>query len=49
MEKINSYCKNPQNNQVIVIPEASHIFYGKHDEYAKVILDIVQEKVLIQV
>ena len=42
MEKINSYCKNPEQNQVIVIPDASHIFYGKHEEYANSILDCVQ-------
>lgn len=49
MEKINSYCKHPENNQVIVIPDASHIFYGKHKEYAKVILDIVQKYIPIRV
>ena len=42
MEKINSYCKHPEQNQVIVIPDASHIFYGKHEEYANSILDCVQ-------
>lgn len=47
MKKINSYCKNPGQNQVIVVPDASHIFYGKHEEYAQVILDIVQQKDLI--
>lgn len=45
MEKINSYTKNPKNNEVIVIPDASHIFYNKHNEYADVILDIVKRKV----
>lgn len=45
MEKINSYCKNPKDNEVIVIPEASHIFYGKHEEYANVVLDIVKRRV----
>lgn len=48
IEKINSYCKNPEQNQVIVVPDASHIFYGKHEEYAKVMLDIVRKKVLIK-
>lgn len=42
MEKINLYCKNPQNNEVIVIDDASHIFYGKHEEYAQTVLDIVR-------
>lgn len=47
IEKINFCCKNPEQNQVIVVPDASHIFYGKHEEYAKVMLDIVRKKVLI--
>lgn len=47
IEKINSNCKNPNHNQIIVVPDASHIFYGKHEEYAKVILNIVRQKVLI--
>ena len=45
MEKINSYTKNPQNNEIIVIPDASHIFYGKHEQYANVILNIVKRRV----
>ena len=43
MEKINSHCKNPEKNQVIVVPDASHIFYNKHNEYAAVILDCVEK------
>lgn len=39
MEKINSYCKHPEKNQVIVVPDASHIFYGKHEQYAQTVLD----------
>lgn len=42
MEKINSYCKYPENNQVIVVADASHIFYNKHDEYAQTILECIQ-------
>lgn len=45
MKKINSYCKKPEHNKVIVVPDASHIFYGKHEEYAKTILDCVEYKV----
>ncbi len=41
MQKINSYCKRPSDNRVIVVPEASHIFYNKHEEYAQTILDCV--------
>lgn len=49
IEKINSHCKNPEHNQVIVVPDSSHIFYGKHEEYAKIMFDIVKEKVLISI
>ena len=42
MQKINSHCKNPEQNRVIVVPDASHIFYGKHEEYAGVILECVE-------
>ena len=44
MENINSYCKNPEQNRVIVVPEASHIFYGKHEEYASTLLECVQQE-----
>lgn len=47
IEKINSYCRNHEQNRLIVIPDASHIFYGKHEEYARVILDIAAQKELI--
>lgn len=43
MEKINSYCKHPETNKVIVVPNASHIFYGKHQEYASVVLECVEK------
>lgn len=41
LQAINSHCKNPAGNGITVIPDASHIFYGKHEEYAQAILDIV--------
>ena len=44
MEKINSCCKHPSHNQVIVVPDASHIFYGKHEEYAHTILDCIEHQ-----
>ena len=44
MEKINSHCKNPEKNQVIVVPDASHIFFGKHREYAQTILNCVEHQ-----
>ena len=43
MEKINSYCKHPENNKIIVVPDASHIFYNKHNEYASTILECTEE------
>ena len=49
IEKINSYCKNPDKNKVIVIEDASHIFYGKHKEYAQTILNIVKSRNLLEV
>lgn len=42
METLNSWTKDPKHNQVIEVENASHIFYGKHNEYAKTILDCVQ-------
>lgn len=41
MENLNNCCKHPEQNRVIAVPEASHIFYGKHKEYASVILECV--------
>ncbi len=49
MEKINSYCKNPENNKIIVVKDASHIFYNKHEEYAKTIFECVQKYLLAAV
>lgn len=43
MVKLNSYCKHTERNQVIVIPDASHIFYGKDKEYAQTILECVEK------
>ncbi len=42
MEQLNMWTKNPERNRVIEIQDASHIFYGKHKEYAEVVLDCVQ-------
>lgn len=41
METLNSWTRNPENNQVIEVQGASHIFYGMHDEYAQLILDCI--------
>ncbi len=43
MNKLNALTKHPYNNQVIVVPDASHIFYNKHNEYASTILDCIQK------
>ncbi|MBD5401688.1 hypothetical protein HDR58_02645, partial [bacterium] len=42
MEQLNQWTKAPDNNQVIEVEGASHIFYGKHDIYAETILDCIQ-------
>lgn len=43
IEKINTFCKNPHSNIIIEIPDASHIFYGKHNEYAEEILNCIKQ------
>ena len=42
MEQLNNWTKNPDKNKVIEIQGASHIFYGKHEEYAKTVLDYIE-------
>lgn len=42
MEQLNAWTRNPKANQVIVVEGASHIFYGKHNEYAKAVLDCIK-------
>ncbi len=44
IEKINSYCRNPKNNKLILVQGASHIFYGKHKEFASEVLNCVQSR-----
>ena len=46
METLNCWTKNPKLNKVIEIKDASHIFYGKHDIYAKTVLDCIQNHFL---
>ena len=43
MNKLNALTKHSYDNQVIVVPGASHIFYNKHNEYASTILDCIQK------
>lgn len=42
MDKLNACCQYPENNKVIVVPDASHIFFNKHKEYASTILECVE-------
>ncbi len=42
METLNSWTKHPSRNQVIEVKNASHIFFGKHNEYADVVLNCVK-------
>lgn len=43
MEELNSHTKNSEKNTVIEVEGASHIFYGMHEEYARVILKCTQK------
>ena len=42
IRKINSYCKNLEKNRIVVVPNASHIYYAKHNEHACAVLDCVK-------
>ena len=42
METLNSWTKQPNKNLVIEIENASHIFYEKHDIYAKTVLECIE-------
>ena len=42
MEQLNRWTKHPENNQVIEVEGASHIFYGMHDTYAQTVLDCIK-------
>ncbi len=41
MEQLNNWTKHPNQNQVIEVEGASHIFYGKHDIYAQTVLNCI--------
>lgn len=41
METLNSRTRNPEGNRVIEVQGASHIFYGMHDDYARIVLDCI--------
>lgn len=42
MEQLNKWTREPDKNTVIEVKGASHIFYGMHEEYANVILDLAR-------
>ena len=44
METLNNWTKNPEKNKVIEVQGASHIYFGMHNEYAKLVLDLVRGK-----
>lgn len=43
MKKINSYTQNPDKNKIVVVENASHIFYNKHNEFAEAVLSYVKD------
>ena len=47
--KINSYTKNPKDNEIVIIPDAGHVFYNKHNEYAETVLNYIKSKELVAV
>ncbi len=42
MEQLNQWTRDPEHNDVIEVEGGSHIFFNMHNEYAKLILDIVK-------
>ena len=42
MEQLNLWTAHSERNRVIEVKDASHIFYGMHDIYAKTVLDCIQ-------
>ena len=42
IRKINSYCQNPYKNKIVVIPNASHIYFAKHEQHSQAVLDCVK-------
>lgn len=49
IRKINSYCKNHEKNKIIVVPNASHIYYAKHKEHSNAILSCVKSFECVEV
>ena len=42
MEQLNNWTKSPNDNKVVVIEGASHIYYNMHNEYAEVVLGLIR-------
>ena len=47
--KINSYTKNPKDNEIVIIPDAGHVFYNKHNEYAETVLNYIKSKEITKI
>lgn len=42
IERINSHCKQSEKNKLVVVEDASHIFYGKDKELAQAMMDCLE-------
>jgi len=47
--KINNCMQSRDNNKIVILDGAGHIFYNKHNEYAKIVLDYIRSKKLAKV
>ena len=41
--KISSETKSHHENKIVILDDAGHVFYNKHNEYAKAILDFIKD------
>ncbi len=47
--KINDCMQSKSNNKIVILDGAGHIFYNKHDEYAKTVLEFIESRKLSEV
>lgn len=47
--KINNCMQSRDNNKIVIMDGAGHIFYNKHNEYAKTVLEFIKSKELLKV
>ena len=47
--QISNSMQNPEKNKIVILEDAGHIFYNKHDEYAKTVLEYIKSRELITV